>query len=262
MRNEFEHEYDNEAEVMIADMEFRPEDTQEDWDAKQRLLAIYNGRLDEREKRREFIKTKGLLNTRMLQVGVMSGGVVCKGVLYHASRTPFVYIFLSFTHIPICFSHMHICFSHTYISFTYTHLTNMRPPPPSPQSLERKRVGVDKDMYAQVRAFTRYSDPVTLHVLAEGLAHEHRLRQRIQELKELRRNGVRTFAQAEDFELRYGGDHITTHWGGVCVGDFIACGVGWCQCVSLVLHVHLLLYEHMLGVYKYTHAQEAQACDG
>lgn len=58
-------------------------------------------------------------------------------------------------------------------------------------------------MHAQLRPLCRFAGPTTLHVLAEGLAHEQRLRQRILELKELRRNGVRTFAQAEDFELRY-----------------------------------------------------------
>ena len=57
-------------------------------------------------------------------------------------------------------------------------------------------------MHAQLRPLCRFAGPTMLHVLAEGLAHEQRLRQRIMELKELRRNGVRTFAQAEEFELR------------------------------------------------------------
>ena len=65
--------------TLTADMEFRPEDTQEDWDTKQRLLAIYNARLDERERRRDFIKAQGLLNTRMLQVRCMAASCCLLG---------------------------------------------------------------------------------------------------------------------------------------------------------------------------------------
>lgn len=64
----FSHRQTLSPRADTADMEFRPEDTQEDWDTKQRLLAIYNARLDERERRRDYIKAQGLLNTRMLQV--------------------------------------------------------------------------------------------------------------------------------------------------------------------------------------------------
>jgi hypothetical protein len=46
-RFEFEPEWDNDAEMSIADIEFREEDSPQEVAAKLRLLEIYNLRLDE-----------------------------------------------------------------------------------------------------------------------------------------------------------------------------------------------------------------------
>jgi transcriptional adapter 2-alpha len=46
-RYEFEPEWDNEAELAVAELEFRPDDPPEETVAKLRMLEIYNKRLDE-----------------------------------------------------------------------------------------------------------------------------------------------------------------------------------------------------------------------
>ncbi|XP_051135733.1 transcriptional adapter ADA2-like isoform X3 [Andrographis paniculata] len=60
-RQEFEIEYDNEAEQLLADMEFKEIDTEAERDLKLRILHIYSKRLDERKRRKEFILERNLL---------------------------------------------------------------------------------------------------------------------------------------------------------------------------------------------------------
>ena len=45
-RGDFEVEYDNDAELLLAEMEFNDEDTQEEKDMKFRLIDIYNQKLN------------------------------------------------------------------------------------------------------------------------------------------------------------------------------------------------------------------------
>ena len=63
-RAEFETEYDNEAELPLADLDFRREDSEEERALKLRMVTVYNGRLEERARRRNFILDRGLLNVR------------------------------------------------------------------------------------------------------------------------------------------------------------------------------------------------------
>mmetsp|Transcript_26972 Transcript_26972/g.43607 ORF Transcript_26972/g.43607 Transcript_26972/m.43607 type:complete len:393 (+) Transcript_26972:59-1237(+) len=60
-RKDFEVEWDNNAEDLLADMEFSPEDKEEDINLKVRVLEIYNSKLDAREKRKKFVLERGLL---------------------------------------------------------------------------------------------------------------------------------------------------------------------------------------------------------
>ncbi|GLT76642.1 hypothetical protein SLA2020_482920 [Shorea laevis] len=61
-RQEFDIEYDNDAEKLLADMEFRDSDTEEEHELKLRVLHIYNKRLDERKRRKDFILERNLLH--------------------------------------------------------------------------------------------------------------------------------------------------------------------------------------------------------
>ncbi|XVE85599.1 hypothetical protein DITRI_Ditri17bG0103300 [Diplodiscus trichospermus] len=60
-RQEFEIEYDNDAEQLLADMEFKDTDTKAEHELKLRVLHIYSKRLDERKHRKDFILERNLL---------------------------------------------------------------------------------------------------------------------------------------------------------------------------------------------------------
>ncbi|KAI9075981.1 hypothetical protein K1719_042053 [Acacia pycnantha] len=60
-REEFEIEYDNDAEQVLADMEFKDTDTESERLLKLQVLQIYSKRLDERKRRKDFILERNLL---------------------------------------------------------------------------------------------------------------------------------------------------------------------------------------------------------
>ncbi|MED6159748.1 hypothetical protein PIB30_045142 [Stylosanthes scabra] len=60
-REEFEIEYDNDAEQVLADMEFKDTDTEAEREMKLQVLRIYSRRLDERKRRKNFILERNLL---------------------------------------------------------------------------------------------------------------------------------------------------------------------------------------------------------
>lgn len=66
-RDEFDPEYDIDAELPLAEMEFRDTDTELDRKLKLRMLEIYNKRLAERQRRKQFIVERGLLNVKRQQ---------------------------------------------------------------------------------------------------------------------------------------------------------------------------------------------------
>ncbi|KAL3147326.1 hypothetical protein ABBQ32_002810 [Trebouxia sp. C0010 RCD-2024] len=133
-RQEFEPEYDNEAEMIVADMEFKEDDTEEDVEEKVRVIEYYNTRLTERERRRHFVMDRKLINVR------------------------------------------------------------------KQQNLDRRRSPAERELYARLKALARYLPQPEFEVLSDGIVTETRLRARIQELKEYRRAGIRTFADAEVYE--------------------------------------------------------------
>ena len=66
-RGDFDVEYDNAAEDAIADMEFVAGESEQDRALKLSVLAIYNSKLDEREKRKQFILSRRLYDYRSYQ---------------------------------------------------------------------------------------------------------------------------------------------------------------------------------------------------
>jgi transcriptional adapter 2-alpha len=64
LRGDFNVEYDNDAELILADMEFAEDDTKSDTDLKFEVLRLYNAKLDERIRRKKFIIDKGLVDIR------------------------------------------------------------------------------------------------------------------------------------------------------------------------------------------------------
>ncbi|XP_050879543.1 transcriptional adapter ADA2 isoform X3 [Lathyrus oleraceus] len=60
-RGEFDVEYDNDAEQILAEMEFKDTDTEAERETKLQVLRIYSKRLDERKHRKNFILERNLL---------------------------------------------------------------------------------------------------------------------------------------------------------------------------------------------------------
>ena len=52
------------AELLLADMEFKEDDTAENIELKNSVIELYNARLDERNRRKKFVIERGLLNLK------------------------------------------------------------------------------------------------------------------------------------------------------------------------------------------------------
>ncbi|CAD8067888.1 unnamed protein product [Paramecium primaurelia] len=63
-RGDFDIEFDNDAELLLAEMEFNDDDKPFEIDMKLKVLDIYNIRLDERIKRKKFVIERDLLNLK------------------------------------------------------------------------------------------------------------------------------------------------------------------------------------------------------
>lgn len=66
-RGDFEQEYDMDAELLLADMEFFEDDTPENVELKNSVIELYNARLDERIRRKKFVIERGLLDLKKVQ---------------------------------------------------------------------------------------------------------------------------------------------------------------------------------------------------
>ena len=64
LRGDFDIEYDNDAELLLAEMEFNDDDKESELKMKYKLLEIYNARLDEIIKRKKFVIERGLLDLK------------------------------------------------------------------------------------------------------------------------------------------------------------------------------------------------------
>ncbi|XP_010486344.1 PREDICTED: transcriptional adapter ADA2a [Camelina sativa] len=69
-REEFEIEHDNDAEQLLADMEFKDSDTDAEREQKLQVLHIYSKRLDERKRRKEFVLERNLLHPDQYEMGL------------------------------------------------------------------------------------------------------------------------------------------------------------------------------------------------
>lgn len=64
LRGDFDVEFDNDAELFLAEMEFNEDDEPDEIEMKKKILEIYNKRLDERIKRKKFVVERGLLDLK------------------------------------------------------------------------------------------------------------------------------------------------------------------------------------------------------
>jgi transcriptional adapter 2-alpha len=131
-RGDFEVEYDNDAELLLAEMEFNDDDTEEEKAMKFRLIDIYNHKLNERIKRKEFVISRKLLDLR----------------------------------------------------------EQIR--------LDKTRTKEEKEIYNMMKVFARFNTAEDHESLVQGIIKEKEIRQRIEELKELKKKGFRTLGEVED----------------------------------------------------------------
>jgi Myb-like DNA-binding domain len=66
LRGDFDIEHDNEAEAVIADLDFQEGEHVSETELKLKILEIYNAKLDERERRKAFVLERGLLDFKRL----------------------------------------------------------------------------------------------------------------------------------------------------------------------------------------------------
>lgn len=66
-RGDFDQEYDNDADTLLADMEFFDDDTPQDIQLKNEVIQLYNARLDERIRRKKFVIERNLLDFKKHQ---------------------------------------------------------------------------------------------------------------------------------------------------------------------------------------------------
>ncbi len=62
LRGDFDYEHENDAELLLADMEFTEQDTSEEVEIKNKVLSIYDLKLKERYKRKKFIIERNKLD--------------------------------------------------------------------------------------------------------------------------------------------------------------------------------------------------------
>lgn len=65
-RGDFDQEYDNDADTLLADLEYFDDDTDQDIILKDEVIQLYNARLDERIRRKKFVTERGLLDFKRI----------------------------------------------------------------------------------------------------------------------------------------------------------------------------------------------------
>lgn len=86
LRGDFETDYENDAELILADLAFNDDDNPTErgskikiyniLDLKLRMVEIYNQKLDERARRKQFILERGLLEYKKVIFSVFILNIV------------------------------------------------------------------------------------------------------------------------------------------------------------------------------------------
>jgi hypothetical protein len=67
LREDFDVEHENDAEMLLADMEFSPDDHVSERELKLQVIRIYYQKLDERNRRKRFVIDRGLVDIKKQQ---------------------------------------------------------------------------------------------------------------------------------------------------------------------------------------------------
>lgn len=66
LRDDYDFEYDNDAELMLKDVEILGDEDENEKELKTCMLRAFNRRLEEREQRKAFVLERGLINMKSL----------------------------------------------------------------------------------------------------------------------------------------------------------------------------------------------------
>eukprot|EP01006_Ploeotia_vitrea_P041768 TRINITY_DN66571_c6_g1_i2.p1 TRINITY_DN66571_c6_g1~~TRINITY_DN66571_c6_g1_i2.p1 ORF type:complete len:719 (+),score=379.88 TRINITY_DN66571_c6_g1_i2:58-2214(+) len=176
-RGDFDTEYENDAELILADMQFKPEDTQLERELKLKVIEIYNSKLDQRAERKQFILQRGLLQApshSLSSAAASSSSASSSSSSAAASSSG---------------SKKSSSASSALFSFAAS-------------SADKRRTKAERELADRVRVFARFHSKEEHERFVEGLINEQRLRRRIEQLQNQRLNGVRTLADGELFEAQ------------------------------------------------------------
>lgn len=65
--------------------------------------------------------------------------------------------------------------------------------------LEKSRTKDEREIYNMMKVFARFNTPEDHEKLVEGIIKEKQIRQRIEELRQYKKLGLKTFAQVEEY---------------------------------------------------------------
>ncbi|VEU23922.1 DEKNAAC105197 [Brettanomyces naardenensis] len=133
-RLEFEEEADEDAEKVVQDMVFEPDESEEDIQLKLLILRIYDEKLTMRAERKRLILRDGLLNYRQNN------------------------------------------------------------------AIDKKRTRDERELYNKIKPLARVMSAEDFPTFSDGMMEEFRIRNRIHQLQNWRRNGIVTIEVGERFE--------------------------------------------------------------
>ena len=124
------------------------------------MVGFYNDRLTERERRRDFLRARDLLNMRRMQASITARRQPCDGCRCQSvCDLAFPDELQDMTSgLNVLWMLMHWCCW---------------------QGVERRRTTRDRDFHAQLRPLARYQPQPQHEIMAEGLLLEARLRARL-----------------------------------------------------------------------------------
>ncbi|KAH9625693.1 hypothetical protein KSS87_019188 [Heliosperma pusillum] len=191
-RQEFEIEYDNDAEQLLADMEFKESDTEAERELKLRVLKIYNRRCWN-------FSTNGECMAANLGLIINMARLATKELSFVVLPVALVKL----TGSAVCAL---ICFMLAYV-LQFTRLDerkrrkdfilerNLLYPNPFEKNLSHE----EKQICQQYRVFMRFHSKEDHEELLRTVIEEHRILKRIQDLQEAKAAGCRTSAEAERY---------------------------------------------------------------
>ena len=149
-------------------MEFSLDEHPSERELKLQVVRIYNHKLQERNRRKEFVIERGLIDFKHQQQ-------------VHLSFIMYIDFNSQHSHLYLCFLFVLFC---TRVN----------------QQQDKRRTKEERDLVGRLRVFARFQSREEHEALVEGMLRAGRLRQQIELYRTYRAMGVRTLEQARQYE--------------------------------------------------------------